>query len=155
MPGMCILNALPIDLGMPLPYGRDTRRVPKKMLGLVEGGGLPMVAELVKKYEEEGEEEEEEEEEQGEQPLCSWQGGAIIGSRASGGRAHGALDATGQSPGGEAGGARQQEGPGEGARRAGNAPPQRQMRRWRSASRHRRRRRSRQGGGRMLPPWRW
>ena len=34
------------------------------MLGLVEGGGLPTVAELVKKWEEG----EEEEEEQGEQP---------------------------------------------------------------------------------------
>ena len=36
------------------------------MLGLVEGGGLPTVAELVKKLEEG--QEEEEEEEQGEQP---------------------------------------------------------------------------------------
>ena len=41
------------------------------MLGLVEGGGLPTVAELVKKLEE-GQEEEEEEEQQGEeQPPCS------------------------------------------------------------------------------------
>ena len=31
--------------------------MPKEKLGLVEGGGLPMVAELVKRYEEEGEEE--------------------------------------------------------------------------------------------------
>ena len=37
------------------------------MLGLVEGGGLPTVAELKKKWEE-GEEEEEEQGEQGEQP---------------------------------------------------------------------------------------
>ena len=64
VPGTCVLSALPVNLGVPLSYGRDSRRVPKKMLGLMEGGGLPMVAELVKKYEEG----EEEEEEQGEQP---------------------------------------------------------------------------------------
>ena len=44
-----------------------------EMLGLVEGGGLPTVAELVKKYEEEGEEEEEEE--QGEQPPAAGEAG--------------------------------------------------------------------------------
>ena len=44
-----------------------------EMLGLVEGGGLPTVAELVKKYEEEGEEEEEEE--QGEQPPVASEAG--------------------------------------------------------------------------------
>ena len=72
MPGMCIPNGLPIDLGVPLPYGRDSRRVQQKMLGLVEGGGLPTVAELVKKWEEEGEEEEEE---QGEQPPAAGEAG--------------------------------------------------------------------------------
>ena len=44
----------------------------KKKLGLVEGGGLPTVAELVKKYKEEGEEEEEE---QGEQPSVASEAG--------------------------------------------------------------------------------
>ena len=47
-----------------MPYGWDSRRVLQRMLGLVEGGGLPTVAELKKKWEEG--EEEEEEEEQGE-----------------------------------------------------------------------------------------
>ena len=73
MPRTCVPNALPVNLGVPLPYGRDTRQVPKKMLGLVEGGGLPTVAELVRKYEEEGEEEEEEE--QGEQPPAASEAG--------------------------------------------------------------------------------
>ena len=40
--------------------GRDSRHVLKEMLGLMEGGGLPTVAELLR--------EDEEEEEQGEQP---------------------------------------------------------------------------------------
>ena len=35
--------------------GWDTRWVPKEMLGLVEGGGLRTVAELVREYEEEEE----------------------------------------------------------------------------------------------------
>ena len=43
------------------------------MLGLVEGGGLPMVAELVKKWEEEGKEEEE----QGEQPPAAGEPGPL------------------------------------------------------------------------------
>ena len=59
VPGTCIPNALPVNYGVPLPYGRDTRWVPKEMLGLVEGGGLCTVAELVRVYKEE---------EQGEQP---------------------------------------------------------------------------------------
>ena len=42
------------------------------MLGLVEGGGLPTVAELVKKWEEG---QEEEEEEQGEQPPAADEAG--------------------------------------------------------------------------------
>ena len=68
MPRTCIPSGLPINLGLPLPYGRDSWQVPQKMLGLVEERGLPTVAELVKKYEEEGEEEEE----QGEQlPVAS------------------------------------------------------------------------------------
>ena len=62
MPWTCVPSRLPINLGEPLPYGWDFQRVLQRMLGLVEGGGLPTVAELVKKWEEEGEEE------QGEQP---------------------------------------------------------------------------------------
>ena len=58
VPGTCIPNALPNNYGVPLPWGRDSRCVPKEMLGLMEGGGLPMVAELLG---------EDEEEEQGEQ----------------------------------------------------------------------------------------
>ena len=55
----------PLIMGWFCRGGRDSRRVPKEMLGLVEGGGLCTVVELVRVYEEE---EEEEEEEQGEQP---------------------------------------------------------------------------------------
>ena len=74
MPGTCIPSGLPVNLEEPLPFEWDTRRVPQKMLGLVEGGGLPTVAELVKKLEE-GQEEEEEEEEQGEQPPAADEAG--------------------------------------------------------------------------------
>ena len=57
-----------------MPFEWDTRWVPHRMLGLVEGGGLPMVAELVKKLEE-GQEEEEEQEQQGEQPPAADEAG--------------------------------------------------------------------------------
>ena len=57
---MCIRNALPINYGVSLPWGWDSRCVPKEMVGLMEGGGLPMVEELLG--------EDKEEEEQGEQP---------------------------------------------------------------------------------------
>ena len=60
VPGTCVLNALPVNYGVILPWGRDSRWVPKEMLGLVEGGGLRTVVELVREYKEE--------EEQGEQP---------------------------------------------------------------------------------------
>ena len=60
MPGTCIPNALPIDYRVPLPYGWDTQRILKEMLGLVEGGGLHTEAELLRAYEVE--------EEEGEQP---------------------------------------------------------------------------------------
>ena len=70
VPGTCVPNTLPIDYRVPLPYGSDSRWVPKEVLGLVEGGGLPMMGELVKKYEEE-----EEEEEQGEQPHAASKAG--------------------------------------------------------------------------------
>ena len=59
MPETCVLSGLPVDLEEPLPFGWDSRQVPQRMLGLVEGGGLPTVAELVKKWEE-GQEKEEE-----------------------------------------------------------------------------------------------
>ena len=71
MPRTCVPNGLPVDLGKPLPYGWDSQWVPQRMLGLVEGGGLPMVAELKKKWEEG----EEEEEEQGEQPPAAGKAG--------------------------------------------------------------------------------
>ena len=57
---MCIQNALPINYGMSVAWDRDLRCVLKEMLGLMEGGGLPTVEELLG--------EDEEEEEQGEQP---------------------------------------------------------------------------------------
>ena len=54
----------------------DTGRVPKKMLGLVEGGGLPTVEELLKKLDEGQEEEKEQvQEEQGEQPPAANEAG--------------------------------------------------------------------------------
>ena len=68
VPGTCIPNALPVDYWVPLPFGRDTRCIPKEALSLVEGGGLSTVAELVRKYEEE-------EEEQGEQPPAAGEAG--------------------------------------------------------------------------------
>ena len=64
MPGTCVPSRLPVNLEEPLPFEWNSRRVPHQMLGLVEGGGLSTVAELVKKWEEG----QEEEEEQGEQP---------------------------------------------------------------------------------------
>ena len=60
VPRTCIPNALPIDYGMSVPWGRDSRCMPKEMLGLMEGGGLPTVEEVLR--------EDEEEEDQGEQP---------------------------------------------------------------------------------------
>ena len=150
MPGMCILSALPVNLGVPLPYGRDNRRVLKKMLGLVEGGGLPTVAELVKKYEEEGEEEEE----QGEQPPAAGKTGLSEAPEPAEVRPVGRLMLLGDAQ------EEKQEVPA--SRRAQwkehtvqVTPPRRRMRRWCGASRHRRRRGRRRGGGRMLPPWWW
>ena len=67
MPGTCVLSGLPTDLEEPLPFEWDSWWVPKRMLGLVEVGGLPTVEELVKKLEEGQEEEEEEEQVQEEQ----------------------------------------------------------------------------------------
>ena len=58
VPGTCILNALPVNYGMSVPWGWDSRHVPKEMLGLMEGGGLPTVEELLgenKENEEQGE----------------------------------------------------------------------------------------------------
>ena len=55
MPRTCVPNALPIDYRVSLPWGWDFRRMPKEMVGLMEGGGLPTVEDLL------GEDEEEEE----------------------------------------------------------------------------------------------
>ena len=76
MSGTCILSGLPINLEEPLPFEWDSWRVPKRMLGLVEGGGLPTVEELVKQLEEgQEEEEEQQQEEQGEQPPAANEAG--------------------------------------------------------------------------------
>ena len=63
MPGACVPSGLPVALEEPLPVEWDNGWVPKKMRGLVEGGGQPTVEELPKKLDE-GQEEEEEEEQQ-------------------------------------------------------------------------------------------
>ena len=60
MPGACIPSGLPVTLEAPLPFELDNERVPKMIRELVEGGGQPMVEELLKKWDE-GQEEEEEE----------------------------------------------------------------------------------------------
>ena len=60
MPGSCIPNVLPIEYGISVAWNRDLRCMPKEMLHLMEGGGLPTVEELLW--------EDKEEEEQGEQP---------------------------------------------------------------------------------------
>ena len=54
---------------------------------------------------------------------CSQRGGAVGASGAGGGWACGALDDPGRGGPREAGGARQQECPGEGACHVGDAPP--------------------------------
>ena len=72
MPRTCVPSGLPVNLEEPLPFEWDSQWVPHRMLGLVEGGGLPTVAELVKKWEGG---QEEEEEEQGEQPPAADEAG--------------------------------------------------------------------------------
>ena len=155
VPGACIPNGLPINLEEPLPFEWDTRRVPKRMLGLVEGGGLPTVAELVKKLEEGQEEEEEEEEEQGEQPPAANEVGPLEAPAPVEVRPVGPSMRRGK----EAQEERREAPASRSARGKERAvqvtPPQRGMRRWRGTSRRRKRRRRRRGGGRMLPPWRW
>ena len=69
VPGSCILNALPIEYGMSVAWNRDLWLVLKEMLGLMERGGLPTVAELLG--------EDEEEEEQGEQPPMVGEAGPL------------------------------------------------------------------------------
>ena len=59
MPRECIMSALPINYRMSVPCDQDPRCMPKELLGLLEGGGLPMVEQLL---------EEDKEEEQGERP---------------------------------------------------------------------------------------
>ena len=58
MPGLCIPNALPVEYGISVAWNWDLRCVPKEMLHLMEGGGLPTVEELLgenKENEEQGE----------------------------------------------------------------------------------------------------
>ena len=66
MPWECIPSTLPIDYGVSLPWDQDPRCVPKELLGLLEGEGLPTVEQLL---------EEDKEEEQGEQPPMAGKAG--------------------------------------------------------------------------------
>ena len=47
VPRECITSTLPIDYGMSVPWDRDPRCVPKELLGLLEGGGVPTVEQLL------------------------------------------------------------------------------------------------------------
>ena len=69
VPRMCIPNVLPINYRMSVPWERDLQCVPKELLGLMEGGGLPTVEQLLG--------EDEEEEEQGEQPPMASEAGPL------------------------------------------------------------------------------
>ena len=60
MPGACVTSGLPVALQAPELFDLDDARVPKRMRELVEGGGQPMVEELLEKWDEGREEEEEE-----------------------------------------------------------------------------------------------
>ena len=53
------MSALPINYGMSVPCDQDPRCMPKELLGLLEGGGVPTMEQLV---------EEDKEEEHGEWP---------------------------------------------------------------------------------------
>ena len=69
MPGSCIPNALPINYKMSMPWDWDLQHMLKELLGLMEGGGLPTVEELLG--------EDKEEEEQGEQPPTAGKAGPL------------------------------------------------------------------------------
>ena len=47
VPGECITIALAIDDGMSVPWALDPRCVQDELLGLLEGGGVPVVEQLV------------------------------------------------------------------------------------------------------------
>ena len=66
MPGECIMSTLPIDYRMSVPWALDPRHVPNKLLGLLEGGGVPVVEQLL---------EEDKEKEQGEEPPAAGEAG--------------------------------------------------------------------------------
>ena len=127
MPGACVPSGLPVALQAPELFDLDDGRVPKEMRELMEGGGQPTVEELLEKWDEGREEEEEEQEEeqgaQGEQPPAVDEAGPSAAPAPEEVGPSGALDDPGRGGPREAGGARQQECPGEGARRVGDAPP--------------------------------
>ena len=68
VPGECIISALPINYGMSAPWDQDPRHVPKELLGLLEGGGVPTVEQLL---------EENEQEEQGERSPAASEAGPL------------------------------------------------------------------------------
>ena len=47
VPRECVTSTLPVDYGISVPWDRDLQPVPKELLDLKEGGGLPMVEELL------------------------------------------------------------------------------------------------------------
>ena len=139
---------------MPLEW--DTGRVPKKMLGLVEGGGLPMVEELLKKLDEgQEEEEEEQQEEQGEQPPAANEAGPLAGPAPAEVGPVGPWMPLGEKAQGE----RREAPAGRSAWGKEHAiqampPPEtdeEMARRLQAQEEEEEARR----GGRMLPPWRW
>ena len=68
MPGEWLLSTLPINWGVSVPWDWDPPRVLKELLGLLQGGGLPTVEQLL---------EEDEEEEQGEWPPAASEAGPL------------------------------------------------------------------------------
>ena len=53
LPGECAMSTLPIDDGESVPWALDRQHVRDELLGLLEGGGVPTVEQLVEEDEEE------------------------------------------------------------------------------------------------------
>ena len=53
MPGECIMCTLPINDGMSVSWAPDPQCLWDELLGLLEGGGVPVVEPLVEEDEEE------------------------------------------------------------------------------------------------------
>ena len=68
MPGDCITSALPINDGMSMSWALDLQLMWDALRGVLEGGGVPMVEQLV---------EEDEEEEHRERPLVAGKAGPL------------------------------------------------------------------------------